>query len=432
MLPSPVKIINLKNRIDRFKHIQNQFEDKREFACSILSTSKQANGRFGLWNNLVKVVKEAKKSQQQYVIFCEDDHQFTGSYRYKNLLRAIKEADRYEADLLLGGVSWFDNALQVSAQLFWICHFTGLQFTIIYDRFYDTIINAKFAPLDVADLKLSELSFNKFVMHPFISIQQEFGYSDITTKNNEKGYVKQLFRSSSATLTRLKKVKNFYHKIIPTPVADDNFSDISIPTYVISYEDKAKRRTKIEAQFKDRAEFDITLIEECGNKTLSVLLWQSILKIVQLAIDNDEDVIIICKDSHQFTLDYNKEFLLKNIIEAHRQGAEILFGNMVGLDQVVPVTSKLYWLNLTEESSFFIIYRSLFQKILSSTFNEEFGVFQFFSTLSSHKMLFYPFISVNAEWEGVNKIQSKDKVRLRLVENAIRELNILKFSDGLL
>ena len=62
------------------------------------------------------------------------------------------------------------------------------------------------------DFKISELSDKIFVMHPFISVQKEFGYSDVTSKNAEEGYVESLFAGSSRKLNMLKRVKAEYEK----------------------------------------------------------------------------------------------------------------------------------------------------------------------------------------------------------------------------
>jgi len=40
---------------------------------------------------------------------------------------------------------------------------------------------------------------------------------------------------------------------------------------------------------------------------------------------SDDDVIILCKDDHAFTADFNKKYLIQNILEAAEQGVEILF-----------------------------------------------------------------------------------------------------------
>lgn len=43
-------------------------------------------------------------------------------------------------------------------------------------------------------------------------MQKEFGYSDVTILNNEKGKVERLFKKTSGRLNILKKVKDFYDK----------------------------------------------------------------------------------------------------------------------------------------------------------------------------------------------------------------------------
>lgn len=42
-------------------------------------------------------------------------------------------------------------------------------------------------------------------------------------------------------------------------------------------------------------------IEVCKNKFGNVGLWNSIIKIVKTALENVDDIIIRCKDGHQFT-----------------------------------------------------------------------------------------------------------------------------------
>lgn len=63
---------------------------------------------------------------------------------------------------------------------------------------------------DVADRKIADLTPNKFLIYPFISIQKEFGYSDVTIKNNKEGYVTQIFEKASMVLNSLNRVKQFY------------------------------------------------------------------------------------------------------------------------------------------------------------------------------------------------------------------------------
>ncbi|MRG46983.1 hypothetical protein GFS24_17810 [Chitinophaga sp. SYP-B3965] len=206
----PLYIINLKERKDRLEHIKGQMQDRNEFSVFIKEAIKHETGALGLWNTLVTIVKEARSKEEKFIIICEDDHLFTDCYNATLLRKAIVEAGDKEADLLSGGVSWFHTALQISSDLFWVDRFTGLQFTVIYSKFFNAILDATFEPTDAADYKLSELTGNKFLLYPFISIQREFGYSDVTEKNNLPGYVTQVFADSLEKLGQLKDVGVFY------------------------------------------------------------------------------------------------------------------------------------------------------------------------------------------------------------------------------
>lgn len=94
--------------------------------------------------------------------------------------------------------------------MFWIGKFTGLQFTVVFRKFYDTLLGSELHINDAADFHVSFLSRSKFVIHPFISIQKEFGYSDVTKENNNEGRVERLFKETSGGLESLKKVRKLY------------------------------------------------------------------------------------------------------------------------------------------------------------------------------------------------------------------------------
>ncbi|WP_144009383.1 glycosyltransferase family 25 protein [Pedobacter nyackensis] len=203
--------INLKKRPDRRKHIMQEFKLKSEFDFSLAEAVEHKNGAIGLWKTIRNIVANESCSSLEYIIISEDDHEFTTPYNKEALFRAIEEAKEKNADVLMGGVSWFSDAVQVSSNLFWVDQFTGTQFVVVYKKFFDKIINTHFNQGDTADRKIAELTVNKFMMYPFISIQKEFGYSDATTKNNVDGYVTQIFDKTSEKLVHLVKVGSFYN-----------------------------------------------------------------------------------------------------------------------------------------------------------------------------------------------------------------------------
>ena len=72
-------------------------------------------------------------------------------------------------------------------------------------------MNADFGKFDVADEFLSRILTNKMVLYPFISVQREFGYSDVTPSNNQKGKITQLFIDTAQRLDRLNNIYEKFH-----------------------------------------------------------------------------------------------------------------------------------------------------------------------------------------------------------------------------
>jgi len=202
--------INLSSRTDRKEHIINQFMDKPEFTLTVVPAIEHQIGAVGLWQTIQQIVRGEAEKQNEYFILCEDDHTFTEQYSADLLHQSISHAAALKADMLSGGYSWFGNAIQVSGHLFWADKFNGMQFTVVFHKFYQAILDADFGEFVVPDISLSGITNNKFVMYPYISIQQEFGYSDVTSKNNEPGYVDGLFIATSQRLDTLSKVRDFY------------------------------------------------------------------------------------------------------------------------------------------------------------------------------------------------------------------------------
>lgn len=202
--------INLEKRIERKNHCIQQFKNKPEFILQIVKAIEDKDGALGLWLTIKYIIENLVPKHTPFILLCEDDHLFTNHYNKEILFEAIQHAKQKQADVLMGGVSWFGDALQISKSLFWVDQFTGTQFVVVYRRFFNSILQAEFLAGDTADRKIATLSANKFFMFPFISTQKEFGYSDATTKNNIDGYVDQIFNDTSEKLEHLVKVASFY------------------------------------------------------------------------------------------------------------------------------------------------------------------------------------------------------------------------------
>lgn len=90
-----------------------------------------------------------------------------------------------------------------------------------------------------------------------------------------------------------------------------------ISTYVINLKDRIDRKKHVSTEFEGRDEFDVTFVDACEHSIGAVGLWNSIVKIIQIAVEKDDDVIVICEDDHYFTKNYSKEYLFENILSSH-------------------------------------------------------------------------------------------------------------------
>lgn len=118
-----------------------------------------------------------------------------------------------------------------------------------------------------------------------------------------------------------------------------------LPVYVINLKERTERRCHIEQQFANKTEFDVNYIDAIKRPIGAVGLWESLKKCVNIAIEKEEDIIVICEDDHFFTEHYSKEYFFANVIGAAKQGAELLSGGVSNFRNAVPVSSNRYWID---------------------------------------------------------------------------------------
>jgi len=401
LIKIPTYVINLRKRIDRKENILIEFKDKPEFDFTIIDACEHQSGNVGLWKSICKIIELAQKNKEEFVLICEDDHQFTTEYDKENLFSAIRKALELGADVLSGGVSWLDSALPASERIFWTNKFTGTQFIVVFKSLYNEILRSDFNIGDIADHKLSSLSSRIFFLFPFISTQKDYGYSDVTIGNNVEGYVSLLFQKSAESVTALKDVMAYYKKQNPKKNdhnTSDDFDSMKIPVYVIHLPERIERKKHILQQFEGKNEFDIVLTDACKHKIGALGLWLSIRHVVEKAIYNDDDVIIICEDDHEFTPSYSKEYLFRNIIEAHSQGTDFLSGGSGGILHALPVSNNRYWGAECLSTQFIIVFRKFFNRILEEPFDEKVIADKLLSEMTSNKQVLYPFISCQRDF----------------------------------
>jgi len=389
-------VINLPERLDRKKNIIKEFNGKPEFEVKFVDAIKDKVGSIGLWKSIKIILTDQLLMDDDYIIICEDDHEFTNNYSKDLMFKCILDAQELGADIMLGGVSSVGSIVKSKNTLIWIEKFTGLQFTIIFRKFFSHILNANFSITEDADIKISTLTKNKFLIFPYISIQREFGYSDVTTRNNEFGVVSNMFLESSSAIKYLLEGDRYYKSIVNDCINDTDINnyDFAISTFIINLAERTDRLSHIKSEFEDKHEFDISIVNAVKHEIGAVGLWLSIRNIIKNAILTDEDVILICEDDHKFTEYYNKKIFIRNIIRAHNLGADILSGGVNdGFSFTSMITDNIFWLNHFYGTQFIVIYKKIFQKILSAEFDLLVTADDFLSSLTSNKMVLYPFIS---------------------------------------
>lgn len=400
----PTYIINLEKRKDRRFYIEQQFLNRPEFNVTIVKAVEDKIPAVGLYKTVKHILQQARKDSLPYVLICEDDHQFTSSYNKDSFIHVINELYNEEVDVYLGGVSWFDYAVKKKGEYYWINSFTGAQFTVIYSRIYETLLGAVFHPNAVIDRWIAQLSCKVYVSVPMLSIQKDFGYSDVTERNNAPGKIDQLFNN---TINRWVSLNKIYAHIQRTQLLKimrpKECKDMQLPTYIIHLESQKKQLDHIMNEFKDRNEFEINQIKTCYAKNEKAGYWESILKVVRLAKEKEEDVILICEDEHVFHEKYSKRILFSAIYQGAYLGADIILGGISNTRQAIPVNDYLCWVDSFQSAQFTIVYTYFFDKILDNDFMESYDVDFKLSAMTMNKYVIHPFISVqkNIDYSGI-------------------------------
>lgn len=161
---------------------------------------------------MVKAVKTAISNGDDIMIICEDDHTFTQDYSRDYLFANIIEAEEQHVELLSGGIGGFGHAVPVSANRYWVDWFWCTQFIVIFKPLFNKILEYDFQDNDTADGVLSVIAKNKMTVYPFLSIQTDFGYSDVTASNDRfKGLISQHFQETDKRLAMIHNISHHFN-----------------------------------------------------------------------------------------------------------------------------------------------------------------------------------------------------------------------------
>jgi len=392
----PVYIVNIKKRHDRLTHIKQQFQGRPEFSLHFIEAHEHQVGAIGLWHTLQDILQIAIREDHEYVVLCEDDHKFENAYHPNMLTHAIAAAKNIKADVLLGGIGWCNNAIQVADSLVWIDKFSCTQFTILFKQFYKKLLYCHFTETDAIDFKISALTKKKYVVFPFISTQEEFGYSDASELANTEGLLSKAFRETENRIAELLSLRSRYaynkRTIVPK-------GEITIPAYLTSLEPGSDKYQETLQELKAHTEFELRELPVDIMEGRSYR--QQLLYILDDAISKDDDAIMICKDNHQFNRNYNFRQLMKNIMIANAQDAEILLGGTNEYSGIVPVNKELYWVFWFKNQQCSIIFGSVFSTLreLLLQADDSIEIDQLIAEHCTNKMICYPFVTASKEKE---------------------------------
>jgi hypothetical protein len=74
-------------------------------------------------------------------------------------------------------------------------------------------LDCELEDFDAGDLRISALTDKKWVIYPFISTQKDYGYSDVTERNNLPDRQQKIFAKSNECMKSLLKVISHFDKI---------------------------------------------------------------------------------------------------------------------------------------------------------------------------------------------------------------------------
>jgi hypothetical protein len=368
--------------------VLKEFSGKEEFLVNIIAPVIDEDNVISLPKTIQHIIRKVIVTDTDCVLICQDDHRFTDSYSKNNLIECISQAKELGADILCGGLGVFRSALRVSKNIFWVEDFAGLPFTIIFRSFFESILTSH--------SKIFPFTNGKFFIYPFVSINKLLVYDTAKPANTKISSTENVSGWASAQVEILDSISAFYQEFSGQKQKDfdeEFFNDVAIPTYIINLPERTERLAHIKKQFAGKDEFKVQIVEACKNPIGAVGLWESIRKIVKIAMDNEDDIIIICEDDHQFTADYSKSLLLKNIIEAHEQHTEMISGGICEFHKALPVATNRAWVSTSFCTQFIILYKPVFQKILDAPYDDTVTADAMLSIIVSNKMVFFPFIS---------------------------------------
>ena len=203
---------------------------------------------------------------------------------------------------------------------------------------------------------------------------------------------------------------------------DNIFEEIRIPLFTYSLTNKELYITELQPAF-DLRFFDLVDVNR-GPQLNTQKKWDSLRAIINKAKENEFELIALLTGKNVSFDFMGGHYLLKNILEASAQNAEILLGHLNDFTYAVPISESRYWIDRFNGSDFFVIYRQLYDKILAVYDCDDESVFQKLSSLTVNKMVLFPFAVDEVNKDKAVTTASNGKRKLEIYSN-IRDKYIL-------
>lgn len=199
---------------------------------------------------------------------------------------------------------------------------------------------------------------------------------------------------------------------------------VSLKTYLLINETENSDSGLSEFLFKP--EFDIKIVKINSQSDHQLNIWNGIMEAVEESLTTQDDFVVISLPGHRFSPNYNRNYLIKGIIDSYKQGCDVLFGGIHKMTIAVPLSSNRYWIEYGEASFFFILFKRIFTKILKKQLGINQTVDSHLSELTSNKMILYPFISENDDYTITKQERELHYHRKLNMKNASLKLSIYK------
>lgn len=208
--------INLDDRTDRWEHAQKEFEKVGILdRVKRFSAKREDDGRIGIINSNLAIVKMAKSKGLNNVLVFEDDVEFIVDYPEKYLKKAILQIGNLDWALFYLGANTHDKLIKIKHNLILLKNAYAVHSMAYNKRIYDKFIQ-KYEGLktiskheDILDVYLAEQIQSKYIclmVNPMLTTQMN-DYSDIEKHLVNQSYIEERFKKNIKKPHK-KKIKN--------------------------------------------------------------------------------------------------------------------------------------------------------------------------------------------------------------------------------